>query len=104
MYSPTIPSRLVKLFTKYKYSHVGICLSKDCETIYSFGRKSLHNFFNDGFTIENKNMPFYVKFKQTICRIYELEISLAQYQKIKEKLEYMEQNSKMYKYDFLGIF
>lgn len=103
MYSKTLPSKLVKIATKYKYSHVGICLNKECDVIYSFGRRSLNNFFNGGFVVEQKTGVFFKKFKQTICRIYELEVNTNQYMRIKEKLIYMEKNKKVYKYDFLGL-
>lgn len=104
MYSQTLPSKLVKLVTKYKYSHIGICLNKKCDLIYSFGRRSLNNFFNGGFVIERKNGKFFQKFNKTICRIYELEVSQNQYMNIKEQLDYMEKNQKLYKYDFWGVF
>lgn len=104
MYSQTLPSKLVKFFTKYQYSHIGICLNKNCDEIYSFGRRDLNDFFNGGFIIENRTGKFFAKFSQTICRIYELEISEEQYLGIKEKLDYMDKNKKLYKYDFVGIF
>lgn len=34
MHTYTIPSRLVRLFTRYEYSHVGISLEKECNKIY----------------------------------------------------------------------
>ena len=64
MYSNTFPSKLVKFVTKYKYSHIGICLDKECNLIYSFGRKSLNNFLNGGFVIEPKTGDFFKKFNQ----------------------------------------
>lgn len=104
MYSRTIPSKLIKFFTKYKYCHIGICLNKNCDTIYSFGRRGLYNIFNGGFTIEQKAGKFFKRFNKTICRIYELEISQKQYLQIEEQLNYMEVNQKIYKYDFFGLF
>lgn len=104
MYSQTLPSKLVKFITKYKYSHIGLCLNKNCNEIYSFGRRSLNNFFNGGFIIEKRTGKFFKKFNQTICKIYKLEISEKQYIGLKEKLNYMDENRNLYKYDFLGIF
>lgn len=104
MYSKTLPSKLIKIITKYQYTHIGICLDKKCEVIYSFGRKNLNNFLKGGFIVEQKEGDFFKKFKQTICRIYELEINEKQYLKIKDYLSYMEYNKDRYKYDFLGLF
>ncbi len=103
MHTRTIPARLVRLVTRYEYSHIGICLTNKCDEVYSFGRKSLRNIFNGGFVKEKKDGAFFNKFNKTVCRIYELEIDKEQYTKIKERLEKMEQNN-IYKYDFLGAF
>ncbi len=103
MHSCTIPARIVQFATRYQYSHIAISLDKDCEQIYSFGRKNINNIFSGGFIVQKKSGDFYKKFNSTVCRIYELEISADKYQRLKEKLEYMENHSYLYKYDFLGI-
>lgn len=102
MHTKTLPARFVKLFTRYKYSHVGISLTKECDEIYSFGRKSLWNVLNGGFVKENKNGRFFKRFNNTVCRVYELEIDENQFNEIKKRLSDMEENSEIYKYDFLG--
>ena len=104
LYSQTIPSRIVRFIIKYKYSHIGICLDKKCDVIYSFGRRSLNNFLDGGFVVERKDGAFFKKFSNTICRIYELEIENSKYIEIKKQLDYMMKKSKIYKYDFLGLF
>lgn len=103
MHTKTIPSKLVKLFTGYPYSHVAISLTKDCNTTYSFGRRSLNNILNGGFSIQNRDGEFFKKFNKTVCKIYELEISDKQYEDVKTIINDMETNIKDYKYDFLGI-
>jgi len=103
MHTNTIPSKLVKFFTRYKYSHVGIALEKDCKTIYSFGRKSLRFIFKAGFSIEDKDGEFFKLFNQTMCKIYEVEITSEQYEKLKEIINEMALNQNDYKYDFIGI-
>lgn len=103
MHTNTIPSKLIKFFTRYKYSHVGIALEKDCKTIYSFGRKSLRFIFNAGFSIENKDGEFFKVFNNTMCKIYELEITERQYQNLKNIIDNMSLNIDDYKYDFVGI-
>lgn len=104
LHSKTIPAKIVKLFTRYKYSHVALAIDKDCEKIYSFGRKKLNNPFIGGFVIENKDGKFFSKFNSTICKIYEVDVSEEQKNNILNKLSYMKQNERMYKYDFLGLF
>jgi len=103
MHTNTIPSKLVKFFTRYKYSHVGIALEKDCKTIYSFGRKSLRFIFNAGFSIENKDGEFFRVFNNTMCKIYEIEITDEQFQEVKSIIDDMSLNIDDYKYDFIGV-
>lgn len=103
MHTNTIPSRIVKLFTRYEYSHVAISLEKSCNILYSFGRKSLKNPLIGGFTSEHKNGDFFTFFNNTKCKIYEAQITTNQYTDIEQSLKIMNKNSDIYKYDFLGI-
>lgn len=103
MHTRTVPSKLIKFFTKYEYSHVGIALDEKCDNIYSFGRKDVNSILNAGFTVENKDGEFFKKFNKTVCRIYEAEINDEQYHKVQEIINYMGQHSADYKYDFFGI-
>lgn len=103
MHTNTIPSKIVKVMTRYKYSHVGISLNKDCNTIYSFGRRKVNSILNGGFAIQNKNGEFFKKFKKTICKIYEIEVTEKQYSEVEKIIYNMEKNIKKYKYDFIGI-
>ena len=103
MHTYTIPSRLVRVFTNYEYSHVGISVNRECNEIYSFGRKKLNSILNGGFVINKKDGAFFKKFDKTKCKIYELTVSEEQFFNLEKILNDMEENSEKYKYDFLGI-
>lgn len=103
MHTKTIPSRIIKLITRYEYSHVGVSLERDCNEIYSFGRKKLNNFFNAGFVKENKNGPFFTKFNDTMCRIYEINVTQKQYLEVEKIINNMKLSENEYRYDFLGV-
>lgn len=103
MHTKTIPSRIVRLFTRYKYSHVAISLNKNCDYIYSFGRKNLYSILNGGFVMENKYGKFFKRFRDTKCRIYEISVSDEQYHNLVRIIKYMKKNSDSYGYDYLGI-
>lgn len=103
MHTKTIPARLIKLVTRYKYSHIAISFDKSCSTTYSFGRKKYNSIIDCGFVEENKNGKFFEKFKDTKCRIFEISVTKEQYCKLKEKIIYMKDNEDLYKYDFIGI-
>lgn len=103
MHTNTIPSKLVKLFTNYEYSHVAISLDKNCDTIYSFGRKKIKSILNGGFTAECKTGEFFKVFNKTQCKIFEITVTDKQYNDAKKIITSMKKNSQIYKYDFLGI-
>lgn len=103
MHTNTRPSQFVKLMTGYEYSHVAISLDKQCDVIYSFGRKKLHSILDGGFSIERKNGEFFKRFDKTKCKIYELEVDETQYAEVEKIIEDMKDNINMYKYDFIGI-
>ena len=49
MHTNTIPSKLVRFFTRYKYSHVAISFNKNCDVTYSFGRTNLYSILNENY-------------------------------------------------------
>ena len=103
-YSGTIMSKIVRLYTRYNYSHVSISLDKNISNMYSFGRKNVYNVFDGGFVIENKKSKFYKKFKNTKCIILEIEVSSEQYNTLYNILEEYKDNMDIYRYDIIGVF
>lgn len=103
MHTHTMPSRLIKFVTHYQYSHIAISLSPDCNVTYSFGRKNVNSILDSGFVVENKNGEFFTKFNNTICRIYEVDVTKKQYKRLKKIIHNVTKNSNLYKYDFIGI-
>lgn len=103
MSTKTLPARLISLFTMYKYSHVAISFNRNCDVTYSFGRRKLYSIWNGGFVMENKNGKFFKRFKNTKCRIYELEVTNKQYNDLVRIVKKMKKNSDAYGYDYLGI-
>lgn len=103
MDTKTIPSRLVSFFTMYKYGHVAISFTKDCEVTYSFGRRNLYSILNGGFVIQYKDGEFFNRFNDTNCRILEVEVTDEQYISLYEAIEDMKNNQDDYKYDYVGI-
>lgn len=103
MQTNTMPSRLIKVFTQYEYSHVAISLEKDCYITYSFGRRRVNSIIDGGFVIEQKDGEFFKKFNQTNCKIYEIEVNEKQYRKLRKMLKRMEHHQDKYQYDFIGI-
>lgn len=102
-YSGTIPSKIIKIFTHYKYSHVSLALKNNINIMYSFGRKKVNNPFDGGFIIENKKGEFYEKFNNTKCIILELEINNQQYKKLIKLIKKYKKDINIYRYDIIGL-
>lgn len=103
MHTKTIPSRVIKVMTRYKYSHMAISFDKRCNKLYSFGRRKYNSIFHSGFVCENKNGKFFKKFHDTRCRIFEVTVTKEQYNNLKRIVKQMEENKESLKYDYLGI-
>lgn len=103
MHTKTIPSKIIKVMTRYKYSHMAISFNKKCDKLYSFGRKKYNSIFDSGFVCENKNGEFFKKFKDTKCRIFEVNVTKEQYYNLKKIIKDMKQREEYLKYDYLGI-
>ena len=95
--------KFISLLTMYRYSHVAISLEEDCDVTYSFGRKGVYSVFNGGFIMLDRDSKFFRKFKNTRCRIYEVEVTKKQYYKLCKIIKFMCNNKNIYGYDYLGI-
>ncbi|MBS4534162.1 hypothetical protein GOQ29_00860 [Clostridium sp. D2Q-14] len=100
----TVLSRLIQLFKRDEYTHASISLDKKLNSMYSFGRKTTYNPFIGVFKQEDINQGAYRFCKTLPGIIMELEVSKAQYEKVKELLDEFIYNSHMYKYNYMGLF
>jgi len=103
MHTCTVPARLIRFFTRYRYSHAAIALDRSCQIIYSFGRRRPDSILDGGFCVERQHGPFFRRFNRTVCKIYELEITNEQYDTVCCILERMLTHMERYKYDYFGI-
>lgn len=99
----TILSKIIKLFTNNKYTHVSISLDREMDQMYSFGRLNPYNPFVGGFVREGINIGTFKRFKNTKTEVYSLEIKDEEYQRIKEIIENMSINKKDYKFNIRGL-
>ena len=99
----TFLSRVIKIFTRNKYSHVSIALDENMDEMYSFGRLNPYNPFLGGFVREGINIGTFKRFKNTKSQIFSLEITDEQYEKLKDILEKMCMNKQAYKFNITGL-
>lgn len=100
--SGTLPGMVIRKLTRFPYCHAMLALTEDCRELYGFGRRSLHNFLNGGFVIEQRNGRFFSYFSETECRVLALAVTEAQYAALQRELSIFRDNAQEYKYDFLG--
>lgn len=99
----TIPSKVIRRYTKAPFSHVSISLDEDLNQMYSFGRLNPYNFIIAGFVHEGINFGTFKRFKETETNIYSLEIEDKQYEKIKTIIYDMEHSGIRYKFNNIGL-
>lgn len=102
VHTGTIPSKIVKIFTRYQYSHVLLSPDDSFKKMYSFGRRTISNPLNGGFIIESYDGIFFSKYNKTKCRLYELKINEIQYLDLINILKEYEKEPLKYNYDFIG--
>lgn len=103
VHTGTIPSKIVKIFTRYQYSHILLSTDKSFKKMYSFGRRTINNPLNGGFIIESYDGLFFSKYNKTKCRLYELKVNNIQYSSLINILNEYEKEPLNYNYDFIGL-
>ncbi len=103
-YTGTVPSRIIKFFTKGEYSHVSISLDKNLKKMYSFARLHPYNPFIGGFVHEDKDTGTFKRFKNTKVAIYSFDVPVKQYRKIWWRVHKMAREKKIYKFNYIGLF
>ena len=100
----TVLSRIIRWYTKAEFSHVSIALDKELQEMYSFGRLNPYNPFIGGFVHEYIDQGTFKRFKNTMAKVYQLQIEDEQYEKIKKTISEFEQNKEKYKFNIIGLF
>lgn len=95
--SNTLIGRIGRVIDPYPYTHVSI--SFDGENYYSFSRRKHHNPFDSGFTNEKLNYYAYKDGESVEIKLYEIEISDKQ----KEKIIIFMDDIKDYPFDIYGM-
>lgn len=103
-YTGTFLSRVIKIYTRKKYSHASISLDKELDRLYSFGRLNAYNPFNGGFVHEGINIGTFKRFKKTKCALYSFEVTQEQYENIENVLDKFINSTERYRFNIIGLF
>lgn len=99
----TLPSQVIKMWTKEPYAHTSLALDIELNEMYSFARKHLHNPFDCGFINEDITTGVFGRDTQTTCRVGRLRVTKEQYEKIVKILDQFKSHKSVYRYNYLGI-
>ena len=102
-FTGTTLSRAIRIYTRNDYSHTSIALDAGLSEMYSFGRKRPKNPFIGGFIKEKIDDGVYKRFCNTECIVYSMDVTLEQYEKVKEIIRGFEEEQDKYRYNFLGV-
>jgi len=102
-FTGTAPSKIIKLYSKEKYSHVSIALDAELRELYSFARKKVNNPFIGGFVKEDIDDGIYKKFNNTRCCIYSIQVTDEQYEAIKSIIQEFEIKKDKLHYNMIGL-
>ena len=103
-YTGTTLAKIVKFYTKKKYTHTSIGLDSELKELYSFGRLNPYNPFIGGFVHEGVDKGTFKRFKNTMGAVYSLNVTDEQYNSIIDTIENIEQNREKYKFNIIGLF
>ena len=99
----TVLSNIIHFLTKSEYTHAGLSLDNNLDWLYSFSRVHKNNPFIGGFMHENVTDGVYAAKVDIPCAIYELEIDLLTYDKVKKRINSMFGERHKYHYNIKGL-
>ena len=102
-FTGTLLSCLIKRISKTPYAHVSIALNENLKPMYSFGRLNPKTPIFAGFVEENINEGLYDIRENTMCRVYSLDVTDSQYEKLSRNIIKVSNNRKKYYYDVKGL-
>lgn len=99
----TLPSNVIKMWTKEPYAHTSLAMDIELNEMYSFARKKLRNPFDCGFISEDITKGVFGRDTGTTCRVARLWITVNQHRRLIKELEKFKKDRAFYKYNYLGI-
>lgn len=102
-FTGTFLSRIITRAKQIPYAHVSVALNKELKPMFSFGRLHPKTPIFAGFVEENINEGLYKNRPNTMCRVYSINVTEAQYEKLQRNIKFFSLNRKNYKYDAKGL-
>ncbi len=99
----TILSKAIRIIKKHEYTHVSISLDECLEQMYSFGRIRPYIAFIGGFVHESPQHGTFKRFPKTKTKIFYIEVTDKQYEKIKKLIKHFTRKKRYYRFNTLGL-
>lgn len=97
----TVLSKMIGMYTGNGLNHASIAFDEGLTEMYSFGRKYQSNPFIAGFVKENATSRI---FQGANCVIYSCQVNEGEFERIRNKIRYIEKHKEQYRYNFIGLF
>ncbi len=101
--SRSVPSMLIRFFTKAKYTHSSLGFSEDCMQLYSFARKYESLPLPGCFTTEKIDRGFLGKDPETPCALFYFDVTTDVFESVNAEVNMMYEKQHQYKYNYLGL-
>lgn len=101
-FTDSIPSKIIKYFTKANYSHVTLSYDISKKDFYSFSRKYTYFVIPGGFIKENLDEGMMKRFSHGKCLLCKLLVSEESFAAITNRIEEM-YNNNCFKYNLIGL-
>lgn len=101
--SNSLPSVLIRLFTKAAYTHASLGFSEDCMQLYSFARKYEHLPLPGCLMNEKIDRGFMGKDPKTPCALYCFDVPMEVFETTYADVMSMYEKRMGYKYNYLGL-
>ena len=102
-YTGTVLSFLIRKISKSPYAHISLSLNENLSPMYSFGRLNPKTPLFAGFVEENINEGLYEIKQDALCRVYSLEVTYDNYEKLVQNIMKVNNNRTKYNYDVKAL-
>lgn len=101
--SNTIISRIIRILTADRYTHVSLSFEESLRPLYSFSRKYIYRPLPAGLRMEQLDKGFFKRFDTIPCALYSLEVEDEVYISAHDQVMSMVRNAGFYRFNIIGL-
>lgn len=101
--SDTYISKIIKLATNDKYTHVSISFDECLQPLYSFSRFQINTPLPAGLRTEPFDSGYFHEYPYLPCALYELKVEDDVYETAKAEVDGMMSIASLYRYNIMGL-